>query len=77
MPRSFRPYSIEGTARILGGLPVLYKARIYPPEPDVGIDHPQVEVQSLTWLSGHSLPQHMDDRIDWETLIEDIRESAL
>ena len=74
--RSFRPYTIEGQARILGGLPVLYEARIYPPEPDVGIDYPQVEVLSLTWLSGHPLPAHMDDRIGWETLQSDILEQT-
>ena len=74
--RSFRPYTTSGEARILGGLPVYYEAKIYPPEPDVGINHPQVEVLSLQWLSGHSLPQHMDDRIDWETLYSDIIEQT-
>ena len=73
--RSFRPYTTSGEARILGGLPVYYEARIHPPEPDIGIDYPQVEVLSLQWLSGHPLPQHMNARIDWATLQQDIVEN--
>jgi len=75
--RSFRPYTTAGEVRILGGLPVYYEAKIHPPEPDIGIDYPQVEILSLQWLSGHDLPAHMDDRIDWETLQRDIIEQNI
>lgn len=58
---------------ILSGLPIHVEAAIYPPEPDVGIFHRQVE-PTLYWPNGkHPLPNKVLDRLtedDWRRLEE-------
>jgi|TARA_Y100000310_G_C20296695_1_gene629759 hypothetical protein len=59
---------------ILGGLPVEVTAGIAPAEPDVGINYPYAEDFELCFLSGHSCPASIYDRItarEWDTLEEE------
>lgn len=67
----------EATVRIKGGLPLIARYRIHPPEPDVGIFHNQVEVDALLWPTGHPLSNKMLDtisRADWESIEEQLME---
>jgi hypothetical protein len=69
---------IEVGARILGGLPVLVFATIYPAEPDIGIFSEQVEVGEVCWLSGKPLPDKVCKRMkrkDDDACIEAVREA--
>lgn len=41
---------VEFESTVKGGLPVTVFASIYPPEPDVGIFHNQVEITDIKWI---------------------------
>lgn len=64
---------VEFETTVKGGLPVLVKATIFPPEPDIGIDQWQPEFD-LFWLKGKpcyiDIPQRDMDRISDECLEE-------
>lgn len=67
---------IQFEDRVLGGLPVLVKARIYPAEPDVGIFSEQVEIEEVCWLSGKPLSDKVNARITTDD-IEALQLAAL
>lgn len=70
--------SVEFESTVKGGLPVSVFASIYPPEPDVGIFYPQVEITDIKWIGkkGKSVPdciwdhaeKHDFDRLEMEAL---------
>ena len=65
------PRHAEFETTIKGGLPVLVKARIHPPETDIGINQWQPEPE-LFWLNGKPLsidvPRKDMERIEDECL---------
>lgn len=70
---------VQFDSRILGGLPVLVHANVYPAEPDVGIFDEQVEIDGIYWMprswksrrtQPRHVPQHMMDRISQHELYE-------
>lgn len=69
--------TISLTARVLGGLPVIVEAAIYPAEPDVGINHDQIEITEICWASGKCkpVPDSVFNRIDQAALQDEILES--
>jgi hypothetical protein len=71
-------HSLTFDARILGGLPVVVRANIYPAEPDVGIFSEQVEVVDIYWpgRKGKPIPQHMWERLGTKG-IHALQEEAL
>ena len=69
---------VEVNIRILGGLPVLAKTLVYPPEPDVGIMGEILEDVRLYWKSGSELSPTLYGRIkeeDWNIIYQDMCES--
>lgn len=57
-------------ATINGGLPVHIEARIYPPEPDVGIFHQQVEILDIQWPGRFSKGRYKPGKTIPSTLYE-------
>jgi len=55
----------QAQVEILGGLTVLARGPICPPEPDVGIFHPYVVDWELFWTTGKGkeLPESMYQRV--------------
>lgn len=84
--RRHRRGAIYFDATIRSGLPVEVEAIIYPPEPDVGIFHEQVEITSITFprrrlrsgrlAKAYEVPEHMISRADREALETLALESA-
>lgn len=65
---------IQFETTILGGLPVVVKAAIMSPDPEVGIFRSYLEEYELYWLKGGEVPRSIYDRItpaEFETLQED------
>lgn len=65
--------SIEFESTVKGGLPVNVFALIHPPEHDVGIFYPQVEIIDIRWIGkkGGSVPDCIFDhamKFDFERL---------
>ena len=63
-----RAYNVEFESHVRGGLPIIVKARMYPPEPEIGIFHWQAE-PLICWPSGKPLSDNV--RIspdDWERI---------
>jgi len=55
----------QAQVEILGGLTVLARGPICPPEPDVGVFHPYVVEFKLFWTTGKGkeLPESMYQRV--------------
>lgn len=66
------PRHVEFETTIKGGLPVIVKATLYPPEPDVGIFDWQPEY-ALYWLNGGECHIHVKDE-DHERIIDECLE---
>lgn len=58
---------VEFETTIKGGLPVIVKAVLHPPEPDVGIFEWQPEIHSIEWLKGSKIKFDIDD-FDWQKI---------
>lgn len=67
---------VEFESTVLGGLPVLVRATIYPPEPDTGGFTKQVEIDEICWLSGKPVTDKVNARISKDD-IYDLQYAAL
>ena len=71
MPRS---YTIEFDSYVNGGLPITVKARMHPPEPDIGINYWQPE-PALYWRSGKPLSDNVRvSEKDWDRIMRECME---
>jgi hypothetical protein len=71
---------VEFETRVRGGLPLIAKVKIYPPEPDVGIFHEQAEILELYWLSGKPISRAVWRRIpsaDLDRIEEEAKSEAI
>lgn len=68
------PRHVEFETTIKGGLPVVVKAVLYPPEPDVGIFDWQPEIDSIEWLKGGQIKFEIDD-FDWQKIQDECVEN--
>jgi len=71
-------HKVQCDTTILGGLPVTAHGCVQPAEPDVGIFEAYIEDPHITWLSGASIPNSMDQRItpnEWERIRTELMEA--